>query len=103
MKYAIVLSPIDIVKLQSAIYNRLLEKSFLCNDIKMIKELQKAEIVIFVVSEIAMCSTEYQEMVLEAVQVTRNKPHMLLRLDQARIPDGFKPLQLLAEITEQFL
>ena len=98
MKRAFVASPSDLSRLSSPILSKLSGEPIVCSSLDEITELQRAEAVFFVVSELSMCSTAYEELVRAAFMVMRDQQRrFLLPLDDVTLPIGFQLLQSLRE------
>ena len=101
MKNAFVASPTDVGLLTSSILRDLTPEPIVCSSFAELAALRQASTVYFVVSQLSMCSSAYQELVRAAFALTQDLRRLVLRLDQVNIPDGFQMLQSLREGTPQ--
>ena len=76
---------------------RLKDETVVCSSAAELPLLARAASVFFVVSEISMCSTAFQQLVLDALQIVEPSRCKLFRLDEARIPVGLQALRSLTE------
>ena len=97
MRKGFVVSPSDLAQLQHRVLSKLQDEPIVCSYAREVPSLEQAGAVYFVISEISMCSTAYQELVLAAFGATEQLHRWLLRLDKAEIPLGFSMLRTLTE------
>lgn len=97
MKYGFVVSPSDLTKVQQSIIPQLTGEQIVCSSAREVEELKGADVVCFVISEMSMCSTAYQELVLVTLDTIEKTSCRVLRLDNTEIPLGFHVLQSLSE------
>ena len=69
----------------------------ICSSAAELPSLPRAESVYFVVSQLSMCSTAFQQLVLDTLPLVEESRRKLFRLDDAKIPIGFAALQSLPE------
>jgi hypothetical protein len=97
MKNGFVASPSDIGKLRHRVLSQLEGEQIVCSHTREVGRLEQADAVYFVISDISMSSTAYQELVLAAFLMTEQSHRWLLRLDDVEIPEGFFMLRSLPE------
>jgi len=97
MKKGFVASPSDIAKLQHRVLSQLEGEQIVCSYPREVAKLEQADPVYFVISEMSMCSTAYQELVFVALGKTEQSHRWLLRLDDTEIPLGFSMLRSMPE------
>lgn len=95
MAYVFIASPSDVFALTAHLQDTLQEGALICTSSAELPLLAQAESVYFVVSQISMCSTAFQQMVVDALPLVDESRRKLLRLDDAKIPTGFSMLQFL--------
>jgi hypothetical protein len=71
------------------------DEDVICSSSAELPLLVQAESVYFVVSQVSMCSTSFQQLVLDALPLVDESRRKLLRLDDVKIPIGFSMLQSL--------
>ncbi len=93
MTHAFITSPSDLVELASHIQSTLKNEKFICTLPANLELITQAELVYFVVSQRSMCSSSFQQLVLDAFPLIDASRRKLLRLDDVQIPVGFNMLQ----------
>lgn len=96
MAYVFVASPSDVSSLVSRLQGTLKDGPIICSSSTGLPLLAQAESVYFVVSQVSMCSTAFQQLVLDALPLVEESRRRLLRLDDVKIPRGFSMLQSLS-------
>ena len=99
MKNGFIASPSDIGKLQHRVLSQLQGEQIVCSHTREVERLEHADAVYFGISELSICSTAYQELVLAALVRTEQSHRWLLCLDDTEIPEGFFMLRFLPEET----
>ena len=97
MKNGFVASPSDIGNLQHRVLSQLEGEQIVCSHPREVQTLENADAVYFVISEMSICSTAYQELVLAVFVKTEQSHRWLVRLDDTEIPEGFFMLRSLPE------
>jgi hypothetical protein len=95
MVHAFVASPSDLAALESYLQSTLKNEAITCSSSAELPLLARAESVSFVISQVSMCSTSFQQLVSEALPLVDESHRKLLRLDDVKIPIGFSMLQSL--------
>jgi hypothetical protein len=95
MPHAFIASPSDLFALTRYLQDTLKDEAIICSSSADLPLLAQAESVYFVVSQVSMCSTSFQQLVLEALHLVEESHCKLLRLDDVQIPIGFSRLQSL--------
>lgn len=93
MAYAFIASPGDLAALGSHLRNTLKGEALICSSSAELPLLAQAESIYFVVSQVSMCSTSFQQLILDALPLVDESRRKLLRLDDVKIPTGFGILQ----------
>jgi hypothetical protein len=97
MAPAFVVSVSDLVGLVPRLRETWKDDVIICSSAAELPLLARAESVYFVVSQISMCSTAFQQLVLETLALVEESRRKLFRLDDVRIPIGFRALRFLPE------
>lgn len=97
MTIGFVVSPTDLRRLKVQVLDQLKPAPIVCHSQADINTLSRAEEIYFVASSFAMCSTAYQQLVIDAFPTTEHSTRWLLRLEDVAIPLGFALLKNLPE------
>lgn len=95
MTNVFIASPSDITKLQHRVLQKIEAEYTLCSQPHEVKRLSQADVVYFVISDMSMSSTAFQELVKLAFLSTEHKEWWLLFLDEVEIPEGVCELRSL--------
>jgi len=97
MASVFVASPSDLTALVPYLRQAWKEDVIICSSGAELPLLARAESVYFVVSQLSMYSTAFQQLVLDTLPLVEESRRKLFRLDDAKIPIGFAALQSLSE------
>jgi len=97
MAIGFVVSPTDFGRLKIRFLDRLKPVPIVCQSQTDFNALRRADEIYFVASTLSMCSTAYQQLVIDAFSVSEHSTKWLLRLEDIEIPLGFDLLKNLPE------
>ena len=95
MTSGFVVSVSDFAALTSRLHEVWTGDVILCSSVAELPLLAQTETVYFVVSQVSMISTAFQQLVLESLSLVEESRRKVFRMDAATIPVGFKVLQSL--------
>jgi len=97
MAIGFVVSPTDFGRLKIRFLDQLKAMPIVCQSQTDIDTLSRADEIYFVASTLSMCSTAYQQLVIDAFPASEQANRWLLRLEDVAIPLGFAVLKNLPE------
>jgi hypothetical protein len=97
MAIGFVVSPTDLGRLKIRFLDQLKPEPIVCQSQTDINTLSRAHEIYFVASTLSMCSTTYQQLVIDAFPASEHSTRWLLRLEDVAIPLGFALLKNLSE------
>src|SRR5690242_19129134 len=97
MTIGFVVSPTDFGRLKIQFLDQLTPLPIVCQSQTDLNTLSRAHEIYFVASRLSMCSTAYQQLVIDAFLASEHSTKWLLRLEDVAIPLGFDILKNLPE------